>query len=191
MNNNTKGFIIGVLSATAITSVISITQLTEVNNNLDKIKADYSKTIIENNELSEKHLDLKKELNTIIEERNYFNEKVDVLEKENKNLKKELARTVNFELTYYTDLPEENGGYTITSSQTPLRHGVVASNHYPVGTKISINGTVYTVEDTGSSEFDSPHRLDVLVERQPGESDHQYKKRVNDKGRVQVKGRIL
>ena len=129
-----------------------------------------------------------KDMNKSIED---LKNNIKSLEEDKEKLKKELANTVNLELTYYTTLPCENGGYTTTAIQTRLRHGVIASNYYPIGTKILIEGTVYTVEDRGSSNFDGPNRLDVLVERRSGEYDSEYLKRVNNMGRKKVKGRIL
>lgn len=103
----------------------------------------------------------------------------------------ESIKDVDLKLTFYTSLPSENGGYTVTCNGKPLEGNIVANNTLPQGTKLLINGTVYTVADRGSSRFDNPNRLDVLVERQPGESDSQYLERVNNKGVAHVGGYIL
>lgn len=191
MNNSVKGFLIGAIAATTVTSAVAISQVSEAKDdlkkaeiNLDYCREDYNKALKTIDEKTKQNNNMKKELHKISKEK-------EELQKQKEDMKKELARRVNFELTYYTDLPQENGGYTKTKYQTPLRYGVVASNHYARGTKIKIGGQVFTVEDTGSSEFNSPNRLDVLVERQPGESDDQYLNRVNNIGRTQVKGVIL
>lgn len=97
----------------------------------------------------------------------------------------------SFTLTFYTDLASENGGYTGTASGAPLVYGVVASNSYPFGTKIYLEGYGYfTVADRGGSDFDSYGRLDVFIPRNAGESDDEYYNRVNSMGRPTVSGYV-
>ena len=200
MNNKAKK---GIAAATAAV-VVSFTGV-KIHNDIEmkneKIKTleqNKIKTLEEINELNEllkqKEVDLDNKTREIEGKNEYIEKSIEEnnkLRERIKGLEKELAKTKNFELTYYTDLPIENGGYTTTAIQTELRHGVVASNYYPIGTKININGTTYTVEDRGGSEFNSPNRLDVLVERKSGESDSEYYRRVNNMGRKQVRGKIL
>ena len=65
----------------------------------------------------------------------------------------------------------------------------VANNVYPCGTKIYLEGYgIMTVKDRGGKSFNSKTRLDVLIPRNPGESDSAYFRRVNDKGRPSVRG---
>ena len=97
----------------------------------------------------------------------------------------------NFKFTYYTALPSENGGYTVTCNGEPLRDGIVASNYYPQGTKLYIDGKVYTVADRGSSRFNSPNRLDVFVGKYGGESSGEYLRRVNNMGVKNTEGFVL
>lgn len=100
---------------------------------------------------------------------------------------------VDITLTFYTGLPEENGGYTdINCTGNKLTPGTVANNVLPLGTKIYTNefGTL-TVADRGGSNFDTIHRLDVYISRKSGESNSNYMKRVNDMGRVKIKGYIV
>lgn len=183
----------GVILATALTvSTVSnmeksnrIEELTETKT---KLEIEIKKSEISNKTIKENMQSEIDELSNKLEEQKEVSEK---LAEDNANLKKELSRLRKFELTYYTSLPIENGGHTITAIQTRLRNGVVASNYYTVGTKIEINGKIYTVEDRGGSEFNSPNRLDVLVERNYGESDSEYYERVNNMGRKQVIGKIL
>lgn len=193
MIKNKKNIAVGVAIATTITvntissieKINRIEDLTNVNAKLELEveKAEtYNKTIKKN---AQNEID---ELNSKLEESEKTNKK---LEEDNSNLRKELSKLRKFELTYYTSLPIENGGHTTTAIQTRLRSGIVASNYYPIGTKIEINGKIYTVEDRGGSEFNSPNRLDVLVERNCGESDSEYYERVNNMGRKQVVGKIL
>lgn len=100
-------------------------------------------------------------------------------------------KEVTFELTFYTDLPSENGGYSISASGKPLKYGLVASNVYPFGTKIILDGMgTFIVGDRGGYEFNSYNRLDVLIERKAGESDYEYQQRVLRMGRPTVKGYV-
>ncbi len=96
-----------------------------------------------------------------------------------------------FTLSFYTNLPEENGGYTITASGKSLRFGMVASNYYSLGTKIYLNGYgTMTVEDRGGSNFNNSYRLDVFIPRRSGESNSAYLSRVNNMGMPKVKGYV-
>jgi 3D (Asp-Asp-Asp) domain-containing protein len=100
-------------------------------------------------------------------------------------------KTINFELTFFTTLPQHNGGWTVTSTGKKLvgLKNTVASNYYPLGTKIFLEGIgEVTVRDRGGPNFNSPKRLDVLVQRKSGESNSAYTKRVWAMGRQKVKG---
>jgi 3D (Asp-Asp-Asp) domain-containing protein len=68
------------------------------------------------------------------------------------------------EITYYTDDPDENGGYEgLSSSGTQLTVGrTIAANNLPFGTKVFIQGIGWrVVEDRGNLE---DNQIDVLVE---------------------------
>lgn len=96
-------------------------------------------------------------------------------------------------LTFYTSLAEENGGFNgINCSGKKLTPGTVANNVLPLGTEIYTKefGTL-TVSDRGGDNFDTTNRLDVYVPRKDGESDKDYFTRVNNMGRVRVKGYII
>ena len=70
---------------------------------------------------------------------------------------------VEMELSYYTTAPDEGSGTGITASGTKATVGrTIASNGYPFGTKVMIDGHVYTVEDRGSDVVNNC--LDILVE---------------------------
>lgn len=70
---------------------------------------------------------------------------------------------VEMELSYYTTASDEGSGTGITASGTKATVGrTIASNKYPFGTKIMIDGHIYTVEDRGSSIVDNC--LDILVD---------------------------
>ena len=98
---------------------------------------------------------------------------------------------IEFKCTYYTSLPSENGGYTVTCEGKPLEGNIVANNTLPLGTKILLNDKVYTVSDKGSSRFRKITRLDILVERNQGESDEEYLNRVNNLGVEYIEGYII
>lgn len=141
------------------------------------------------------------------------NKQIENLEKENKELKENVnklkqrneelptssiksnkpasGRTQEITLSFYSTLASENGGYTTTCTGAPLKNGIVASNYYPLGTKININGQVFTVADRGGSHFDGPDRLDVLVERNYGEDPSEYLQRVNNLGKFTVTAHIM
>ena len=46
---------------------------------------------------------------------------------------------IEFKCTYYTSLPSENGGYTVTCEGKPLEGNIVANNTLPLGAKILLN----------------------------------------------------
>lgn len=99
---------------------------------------------------------------------------------------------IEFELTFYTSLPSENGGYTVTCLGEPLEYGIVANNVLDLGAEIYLEGWgTFTNADRGGSNFNTINRLDVLIERNYGESDYEYLKRVNNMGRVKVMGYIV
>lgn len=99
---------------------------------------------------------------------------------------------MTFYLSFYTDLPEENGGYNTTATGAPLAYGVVASNYWPLYTKIYLDGYgTMTVLDRGGSDFNSSQRLDILIPRKSGESNAQYKRRVLILGRTSTTGYIV
>ena len=100
-------------------------------------------------------------------------------------------KPVTFKTTAYTSLPEENGGYETTCNGKPLEGNIVANNTLPQGTKIYLDGEIYEVGDKGSSRFDNPNRLDMLIERNPGETDSSYKNRVSEFGVQYIEGYII
>lgn len=73
--------------------------------------------------------------------------------------------TLEVEVTHYCPCYRCNGNnLSMTASGKPLTVGVVAmSTQYPFGTKIMINGNIYTVEDRGGLEFNDIHRVDIFV----------------------------
>ncbi len=98
-----------------------------------------------------------------------------------------------FKLSFYTALPEENGGHGLMANGEPVATttNAVASNYYPLGTKIYLEGWgTFTVKDRGGKNFDSPNRLDVLILKKSGESNSAYKQRVMNLGRQTTTGSV-
>lgn len=96
-----------------------------------------------------------------------------------------------FKLSFYTNLPSENGGWTITASGKELKYGMAASNYYSLGKKIYLEGWgEFTIEDRGGSNFNTSTRLDIFIPRKSGESNSAYLYRVNQMGLKSVKGYV-
>lgn len=98
---------------------------------------------------------------------------------------------IEFKVTAYSSLPEENGGYTITCNGEPLEGNILANNTIPQGTKVILDGVEYEIADRGSSRFNKRNRVDMLIERLPNESVDEYRKRVSDFGVKHIKGYII
>ena len=99
-----------------------------------------------------------------------------------------------FILTFYTSLESENSSAgAVTCQNKPLSPGGVANNVIPQNTKIILeNYGEVIVNDKGSNKyFGVDNRLDVFIEREPGESDKQYSRRVNNYGVQKVQGYIV
>ena len=100
------------------------------------------------------------------------------------------VQEVDFILSFYTNTKDENGGYTVTCTGQPLQYGMIASNVYPLGTKIYLEGYgLFTVADTGGDHFNNYDRLDVLIPPKY-EGEPNYKQRVNSMGKPHVKGYV-
>ncbi len=100
------------------------------------------------------------------------------------------VREVDFIISFYSSDPSENGGYTVTCTGQPLQYGIVASNVYPLGTKIYLEGYgLFTVADRGGDHFNNYNRLDVLIPPKY-EGEPNYKQRVNNMGKPHVKGYV-
>ena len=94
-------------------------------------------------------------------------------------------------VSFYTSLAIDNGGYTTTALGTRLRYGVLASNYWPLRSLVSLPGWgEFTIEDRGGSDFDSKYRLDMLIPRNTGETDYQYRSRIWAMGRKSITGYI-
>ena len=157
-----------------------IVELKETNSkqlkDIDKLTGELKVSKDESLELKKKNESLEKEVDSLKQE---IKEKV----YPTKPVKRGIGTPIRITMTFYGDGAEENGGYAgITAYGDKLVAGVVASNHYPRGTQFEFNGQIYTVNDTGGSNFYSPNRLDVFVPRLKGESKKEYDKRISDYG---------
>nr|DAH73298.1 MAG TPA: 3D containing protein [Caudoviricetes sp.] len=121
-------------------------------------------------------------------------------EQEKKRKEEELAnlqkqqnkkRMINFELTFYTFLECKDKWDAVTCHGDKPYQGIVASNIYPQGTVIHLEGWgEVLVWDRGGSNFNSPNRLDVFIDPLPNETEAQYKARAFSLGRIFTKGYI-
>lgn len=118
-----------------------------------------------------------------------FNELYTISDKYNVDIND--IEEIEFKVTAYSSLPEENGGYTITCNGEPLEGNILANNTIPQGTKVILDGVEYEIADRGSSRFNKRNRVDMLIERLPNESVDEYRKRVSDFGVQYIKGYII
>lgn len=105
---------------------------------------------------------------------------------------KEKPKWKTFTLTFYTSLPSENGGWSLTASGKKISNipkPMIANNYYPLGSKIYLEGYgLLKVEDRGGKDFNSSTGLDIYIPRHKGESASSYYRRVNNMGRKKVRG---
>lgn len=192
MNKKNKK-IIGITMATMLLGSMSY-EIVKEKNEIDRLiienQVREEKHEKEYNALEKKYKDMQNEINYYKSDEYIDSIKLSKIEKAT-GLKVKGYYKEDFKFTYYTSDPSENGGYTVTCTGKPLVDGIVASNYYPQGTKLFIDGKVYTVADRGSSRFNSPNRLDVFVGRQGGESSGEYLSRVNNMGVKNTEGFVL
>lgn len=180
------------VSAMVLGGVYSLNQIKQLKDNLNQLENKEKQLEKQINQLSKELKEKDKKLLKAIEKLQKQEERKRLEEQKRKEEEKERnSRKKEFILTFYTTLSEENGGYTTTCRGEKLKEGTVASNYYPLDTKIKINNIVFTVSDRGGKSFNKDNRLDVLVERKPGESDYNYKTRVNNLGKIKVTGYIM
>lgn len=146
---------------------------------------------IQENESPLKNLQTEKmELSKLITQKESENE----INKKPEEAEKNEPEWKEFILTFYTSLNSENSSAgPVTCQNKPLTHGGVANNVIPQNTNIYLEGYgQVTVNDRGSDKyFCVDNRLDVFIEREPGESDRQYYQRVNSYGVQKVNGYIV
>ncbi|MCE5221498.1 MAG: 3D domain-containing protein [Clostridium sp.] len=148
--------------------------------------------VVEDNNIEIVHKDNLKLIENPIElQDEKFKQKEIEMQNEEKKNEPELKE---FILTFYTSLESENSSAgAVTCQNKPLSPGGVANNVIPQNTKINLEsyGQVI-VNDKGSDKyFGVDNRLDVYIEREPGESDREYSRRVNSYGVQKVQGYIV
>ena len=118
-------------------------------------------------------------------------------EKKRKEKEEKLNHRRNFIVTYYGATYNECGNnHFITASGVPVEEGHIAvPRSIPFGSKIILEGKEYIATDTGNPKYicelsDGTLRVDVFIERQQGESDYQYEKRVNNMGAKKIVGEL-
>lgn len=93
------------------------------------------------------------------------------------------VRKITCKIYHYTSLASENGGYGGYCSLGKLNSQTIANNYWALGRNIYIEGySMKKVRDRGGKGLNSPYKLDVYVPRIKGESNRQYKRRVNRMG---------
>lgn len=122
----------------------------------------------------------------------------EVSKKDTKEVKPEY-RTVNCELTFYTDLAVCNGsnaGKNAIGGYLSKTSIAIPRKSMPFGTKIDLGeyGIRYA-DDVGSPKYikikdDGTYIFDVFMPRIKGESDKQYKDRIMSYGRVKTTAKI-
>ena len=141
---------------------------------------------------------LKEEFKTKQNIINRVNERFDKIEeKKRKEEEEKLNHRRNFIVTYYGATYNECGNnHFITASGVPVEEGHIAvPRNIPFGSKIILEGKEYIATDTGNPKYicelsDGTLRVDVFIERQYGESDYQYEKRVNNMGTKKIEGEL-
>lgn len=109
-------------------------------------------------------------------------------------------KEINLEISFYTSLIEENGTNGLDANGNPLEWGTLAiPRNVPMGTKFEIEGykdTIFVGRDVGNPnniriKEDGTYRVDMFIPKKQGETNAQYKKRVNNYGKVKRKGKII
>ena len=108
---------------------------------------------------------------------------------------KEQGKEILFTISFYTSLPEENGGYAnLNCLGQHLQYGMVANNYWKLGREIYLpefdNLQTFKVADHGGKDFYCCNRIDIFVPQRNGESKEEYKHRVWNMGIKQVRGYI-
>ncbi len=66
--------------------------------------------------------------------------------------------------TAYSSTPEQtDGSPLITASGSHVRHGIIATNFLPLGTKILIGQETFEVEDRMSSRYNDAYHIDLWM----------------------------
>lgn len=108
-----------------------------------------------------------------------------------------------FVVSYYTDLTIENSHHGSVDAQgNELIYTTAACNQLEFGTKVYIDGVEYTIRDRGNTDkkyfgeikvdyLKEFMRIDILIERNKGETTNEYYHRVNMMGKPTLDGYII
>ena len=191
-----------ITSCLLLTPTNTVSASTNVENEIsfNKINNDNTPKIYDEN-----YYKLKEEFKIKQNIINRVNERFDKIEEqhrieEEKKRKEQEERDKhkrNFIVTYYGATYNECGNnHFITASGVPVEEGHIAvPRSIPFGSKIILEGKEYIATDTGNPKYicelsDGTLRVDVFIERQYGESDYQYEKRVNNMGTKKIVGEL-
>ena len=191
-----------ITSCLLLTPTNTVSASTNVENEISfyKINNDNTPKIYDEN-----YCKLKEEFRVKQDIINRVNERFDKIEeqrrqeeeKKRKEEEEKLNHRRNFIVTYYGATYNECGNnHFITASGVPVEEGHIAvPKSIPFGSKIILEGKEYIATDTGNPKYicelsDGTLRVDVFIERQQGESDYQYEKRVNNMGAKKIVGEL-
>ena len=116
--------------------------------------------VFEGNQLKKENLEIKKEI--LIEEQEKLQQHLQDLEFSRSI--SEMPKGKVMEISAYSELdschyPTADGECLVASGKI-AKVGMVASNLYPFGTKLEIDGKIYTVEDRTAKKYS--HRVDLF-----------------------------
>jgi Uncharacterized protein conserved in bacteria len=201
LNTNVKGLIITIILAIGMISVRTSYIYNSVNKNNFNNETSEIQYVAQSNNSKDKNEIKENKATPPQSKEQQVNSQIDTNQAKSKEKpgSNQLSRggsisnELDITLTFYTSLPEENGGFNgINCSGKKLTSGTVANNVLPLGTEIYTKefGTL-TVSDRGGDNFNTINRLDVYIPREDGESNQDYLSRVNNMGIVKVKGYII
>lgn len=184
-------FLLNTYNISTITPFHALATEVVEDNSIEMVHKDNIETTkkpldLENEKLKQKELEKESQIKK--------QEEAQIQKQKSEEEKKNTPEYKEFILTFYTSLESENSSAgAVTCQNKPLVAGGVANNVIPQNTKIYLEGYgQVTVNDKGSDKyFGTDNRLDVYIPREPGESDSQYFKRVNNYGIQKVQGYII
>lgn len=76
----------------------------------------------------------------------------------------QIGSTLKLTATAYTSISSlTDGSPNITATGAQTTYGIIASNVFPLGTKIRINNTIFTVQDRMSTRYDDKLWVDIWM----------------------------
>lgn len=167
-------------------------QLSNLQNKVDNLEKQYDELVVKLDETieSKEKIELEAKAKQRAEEEAKRKAKEEAERKAKAEAEKKY-KEVEANISFYTNLPSENGGYSVTSQGHKHKSTTIAApKDIPFGTKIDCGEYgVKIVDDRGGAiKYDSKGRmkLDIFVPRNSGESDSSYKNRVHQMGRKYI-----